>query len=124
MAALFKAPLWPPVYTLNSDFIYDDDGDEEDDSDYNSLASAPPFSPAPSIGTSHTSEDHSMRSVSPSPSVWSMTSSLQERVYKNEYGRRLNNYSEVYRLPADDEELERLSAHSSFSPSQALILPR
>ncbi len=37
-----------------------------------------------------------------------MTSSLRANAYKEEYGRGLNNYSEVYRLPADAEELERL----------------
>ena len=49
----------------------------------------------------------SMRSASPS-SVVSMSSSMREAAYREEYGRHLNNYSEVYRLPADTEELERL----------------
>lgn len=82
--------------------------DDTDDSDMYSIASLPPFSPHPSVGTSRTSHDLSMRSASPTPSVWSMTSSMRERVFKHEYGRGLNNYSEVYRLPADDEELDRL----------------
>ncbi|KAJ2923034.1 hypothetical protein H1R20_g14060, partial [Candolleomyces eurysporus] len=33
---------------------------------------------------------------------------MREAAYREEYGRHLNNYSEVYRLPADTEELERL----------------
>ncbi|TFY63310.1 hypothetical protein EVJ58_g3330 [Rhodofomes roseus] len=49
-----------------------------------------------------------MRSASPAPSVYSMTSSLRAASYRREYGRGINNYSEVYRLPADDEEFERL----------------
>jgi hypothetical protein len=40
--------------------------------------------------------------------VLSVTSSMREQIYKEEFGRNLNNYSEVYRLPADEEELERL----------------
>ena len=43
-----------------------------------------------------------------------MTSSLRANVVRQEYGREINNYSEVYRLPADDEELDRLSAPLSF----------
>lgn len=49
-----------------------------------------------------------------------MTSSLRAQAYRQEYGRGLNNYSDVYRLPADDEELDRLGnlenldLHASF----------
>ncbi|KAF9011053.1 S-adenosyl-L-methionine-dependent methyltransferase [Cyathus striatus] len=78
-----------------------------------SVASLPPFSPPPSdpgiLYPSHDEEVISMRSGSPTPSVWSMTSSMHAQAYKHEYGRGLNNYSEVYRLPADEEELERLN---------------
>ncbi|KAF8807992.1 S-adenosyl-L-methionine-dependent methyltransferase [Phlegmacium glaucopus] len=53
--------------------------------------------------------DSSIRSSSPVPSVVvSITSSMRDQIYKQEYGRNLNNYSDVYRLPADEEELERL----------------
>lgn len=82
--------------------------EDDDDSDIYSEASLPPFSPPPSVGSSRTSYDVSMRSGSPAPSVWSMTSSIRAQAFKHEYGRGLNNYSEVYRLPADDEELDRL----------------
>lgn len=61
-----------------------------------------------SATSSATSHDISMRSGSPAPSVYSVTSSLMAASYRQEYGRGLNNYSEVYRLPADDEELDRL----------------
>ncbi len=50
----------------------------------------------------------SMRSASPAPSVLTMTSSYQENAYRTEFGRNLNNYSDVYRLPADEEEIRRL----------------
>ncbi|KAI0778675.1 S-adenosyl-L-methionine-dependent methyltransferase [Trametes elegans] len=63
---------------------------------------------APSVATSATSHDWDMRSASPAPSVYSMTSSLRAASYRHEFGRGINNYSEVYRLPADDEEFERL----------------
>jgi hypothetical protein len=61
-----------------------------------------------SAATSATSHDLSMRSGSPAPSVYSVTSSLTAASYRQEYGRGVNNYSDVYRLPADDEEFDRL----------------
>ncbi|KAF5385302.1 hypothetical protein D9615_001170 [Tricholomella constricta] len=83
-----------------------DIGSDIDDSD---ALSIPPFSPPPSVSaSSHTSYDVSMRSSSPTPSVWSVTSSIRAQAFKQEFGRGINNYSEVYRLPADDEELDRL----------------
>ncbi|KAJ7755057.1 hypothetical protein DFH07DRAFT_500073 [Mycena maculata] len=89
--------------------------DIDPDSDEESLSSLPPFSPPPSTRGSHTSYDVSMRSPSPTPSVWSMTSSIRAQAFKQAYGREVNNYSEVYRLPADDEELDRLNhQHEMF----------
>jgi hypothetical protein len=63
---------------------------------------------ARSSTSSATTHDVSMRSGSPAPSMYSVTSSLRAASFRQEYGRGLNNYSEVYRLPADDEELDRL----------------
>ncbi|KAH0837931.1 S-adenosyl-L-methionine-dependent methyltransferase [Lanmaoa asiatica] len=80
-----------------------DDGDSEPESDRYTEMSLD-FSAA----SSRTSADLSMRSPSPTPSVFSVTSSLRAQAYRQEYGRGLNNCSDVYRLPADDEELERL----------------
>jgi len=61
----------------------------------------------PTISTNDTG--FSLRSSSPARSlVLSVTSSMREQIYKEEFGRNLNNYSDVYRLPADEEELERL----------------
>lgn len=92
----------------------DSDNNTDIDSDIDSWTSLPPFSPSPSTD-SYTSYDVSMRSESPAPSVLSMTSSMRAQAFKQEFGRGLNNYSEVYRLPADDEELDRLSAYNLIS---------
>jgi hypothetical protein len=81
----------------------DDDSDSEMISNPGSL---PPFSP--SITSSLTSNSASMRSQSPVPSVLSLTSAMVREAYKREYGRDLNNYSDIYGLPADNEELQRL----------------
>ncbi|KAI0931414.1 hypothetical protein AcW1_001179 [Taiwanofungus camphoratus] len=71
---------------------------------------------APSAASSATSYDWEMRSASPAPSVYSVTSSIRAAAYRHEYGRGINNYSEVYRLPADDEEFQRLDMqHLLFS---------
>ncbi|KAL0951792.1 hypothetical protein HGRIS_008460 [Hohenbuehelia grisea] len=92
----------------------DVDSDSDMDSDSHSSMSGSIFDPPPSE-SSATSYDVSMRSESPTPSIYSMTSSMRAAAYKLEYGRGLNNYSEVYSLPADDEELDRLDAqHELF----------
>jgi hypothetical protein len=85
----------------------DDDSHSDSESDIFSLRSAP---------SSATSHDISMRSGSPAPSVYSVTNSIRVASYRHEYGRGLNNYSEIYQLPADDEELDRLGI-LSFEPS-------
>ena len=64
-------------------------------------------------GSSRTTVDLSMRSSSPTPSVLSVTSSLRVQAIAHEHGRGVNTSSEVYRLPADEEEVERLSVFSS-----------
>jgi hypothetical protein len=75
--------------------------DSDSESDVFSLASAPTISSYDA--------DVSIRSSSPARSlVLSVTSSMRDKIYKQEFGRNLNNYSDVYRLPADEEELERL----------------
>ena len=87
--------------------------DSDDDDDATSVASI--LSAPPSVAaTSVTSHDCTMRSASPVPSVISMTSSMREQMLRQEYGRNLNNYSDVYYLPADDDEFDRLGM--SISP--------
>ncbi|KAI0715061.1 hypothetical protein C8Q76DRAFT_729407 [Earliella scabrosa] len=98
---------------MSSSYDYDDyDYHEEEDmdveSDRYSIASGSSLRYAQSVSTSATSHDWEMRSASPAPSMYSVTSSLRAASYRHEYGRGINNYSEVYRLPADDEEYERL----------------
>jgi len=86
----------------------DIDTDRSDtESDVFSLASAPNT-------ISSYDADASMRSSSPTSMVLSVTSSMRDKIYKEEFGRNLNNYSDVYRLPADDEELERLDKQHSM----------
>ncbi|KAF8531256.1 S-adenosyl-L-methionine-dependent methyltransferase [Gautieria morchelliformis] len=53
---------------------------------------------------------------SPAPSVYSLTNSLREQSFRREYGREVNNHSEIYRLPADEEEFLRLEKqHRMFT---------
>lgn len=85
--------------------------DSDDESVYSRAPSFAPFDDdAISVVSSQTSHagTQSMRSASPAPSVMSISDSIREMIYKHEYGRSLNNYSDVYRLPADEEELNRL----------------
>lgn len=88
--------ILPPQ--LESD--YEDSIDDDGSSILGSSRSA--------AATSVTSYDASMRSPSPALSVIPITDSMRERILRQEYGRGLNNYSEVYCLPADDEEWDRL----------------
>ncbi|EKM83990.1 hypothetical protein AGABI1DRAFT_32801 [Agaricus bisporus var. burnettii JB137-S8] len=88
--------------------------DDDRNSDCESRSSAPVFSTCEQSATTATSvsdnenDTASMRSNSPAPSVMSMSSALRQALYKQEFGRNLNNYSNVYQLPADEEELDRL----------------
>jgi hypothetical protein len=50
----------------------------------------------------------SHRAPSPAPSIYSLTASLRENLLVNVHGRTLNSSSEVYQLPADEEEIYRL----------------
>lgn len=47
---------------------------------------------------------------------------MRAQAYKKEYGRDLNNYSDVYRLPADEEELERLGTLCAYCVNVIVIL--
>lgn len=97
--------------------------DVEDDSDSSSseVALSPFLSRRPSLSSATSTSDVSMRSsVSSAASVWSMTDSMREQAFKQEYGRGINNYSDVYKLPADEEELERLGAFAYLVHSSQL----
>lgn len=58
---------------------------------------------------SSTANDTSSRSASPSRSVYTVTNSIRAQAIREEHGRGVNNYSDVYLLPADDDEVNRLS---------------
>lgn len=55
--------------------------------------------------------------------MYSMTSSLRAASYRHEFGRGINNYSEVYRLPADDEEFERLGMVPAQPCATIILMP-
>ncbi|KIM37774.1 hypothetical protein M413DRAFT_448286 [Hebeloma cylindrosporum] len=87
---------------------------------FSTTSEGPPSSVAYSNGRTMTTAssyeiDPATRSNSPM-SVISLTDSMRETIlYRHEYGRGLNNYSEIYRLPVDDEEFERLDIqHAMF----------
>lgn len=101
-----------PAHSYSRPDFFSDDTDSDTESDRYTEMSLDA-----SVASSRTSADISMRSQSPVPSVASFTSSLRAQAYRQEYGRGLNNYSDVYRLPADDEELDRLSPLCPFSSS-------
>ncbi|CAE6473993.1 unnamed protein product [Rhizoctonia solani] len=46
--------------------------------------------------------------VSPAPSLYSLTPSLRDQSFRHVHGRSLNAHSDVYSLPADEEEAQRL----------------
>ncbi|KAF6754291.1 S-adenosyl-L-methionine-dependent methyltransferase [Ephemerocybe angulata] len=67
------------------------------------------FSPIPRASTMSSYSYHSSEQFrTPSPSNQSLTASMRETLYREEYGRELNTFSDVYRLPADEEEIDRL----------------
>lgn len=85
----------------------DHETDNESDIFSESMASGSNGPHTHSSATSY-SIDQSMRSPTP-VSVMSIDSTMQ--LFKREYGRELNNYSDVYNLPADEEELGRLGKY-------------
>ncbi|CAL1694319.1 unnamed protein product [Somion occarium] len=77
----------------------------------------------PSNASSATS-DWEMRTPSPEPSVYSMTTSMREAAYRELHGRNVNSYSDVYSLPADDQELQRLDhQHEMFKATMGKYPP-
>jgi SAM-dependent methyltransferase len=75
------------------------------------------------------------RPPSPAPSLYSITSSLRENAFIHCFGRQINSQSDVYQLPADDEEVTRLDLQhrifkadsrgkNYFGPVAELLAPR
>jgi len=88
---------------------------EEDDlsSETESVPSAIVFSEYGRTGattvTSVEDDGVSMRTPSPEPEpIIHMDEQLRATLYREEFGRNLNSYSDVYKLPVDEEELDRL----------------
>ncbi|KAL5533760.1 hypothetical protein ACEPAG_220 [Sanghuangporus baumii] len=91
--------------------------DHEEDSSQGAtdLVSNPgstPPSPTSDSVTSFDFEENSisdhLSSLSPQPSLYSLTESLKEQAVRFEYGRGVNTHSDVYKLAADEEEAQRL----------------
>lgn len=101
------SPASPPPHPAMSwtDTISDVDLYSGSDMDTSSVVSFDSFGDV-SLSSATDIQDHS--SVSSGASVFSISSSVRAQSFKHEYGRGLNNYSEVYQLPADGEELDRL----------------
>jgi hypothetical protein len=113
MSQLGQFHLAPPA--CRNRYFIDDEFDMDDDwmTETESVASTTIFSVmGKTVATTDTSVDDdnvSMRSPSPEPeAVLEMDEPLRNNLYKLEFGRNLNSYSEVYKLPADEEELDRL----------------
>ncbi|KAF9531642.1 hypothetical protein CPB83DRAFT_808648 [Crepidotus variabilis] len=113
----------PYHYSFDPSASMDSESDRESDA-YSGTASD--ISSRTSVSSDNI--DYSMRSLSQA-SVMSIESTMQ--LYKQEYGRELNNYSDVYGLPADDEELDRLELQhqvlikifgEKYSPSMTEVL--
>ena len=103
----------PVQFTMPSSFSHPHDDEMEDDAYSVISADSTGSMLYAHTSSSATSHDWEMRSASPAPSVYSVTISLRAASYVREFGRGINNYSEVYRLPADEEEFERLGARFS-----------
>ena len=103
-------PISPHSHLAMSlaDIVSDVDMFSGSDMDTTSVISFDPFAGA-SASSATDMQDDDRASMSSGASVFSISSSVRAQSFKHEYGRDLNNYSEVYQLPADDEELERLS---------------
>lgn len=98
------------------------DADDDSDSSSSEAVLSPFLSRRPSLSSATTTSNASMgSSVSSAASVWSMTESMREQAFKQEYGRGINNYSDVYKLPADEEELERLGMLAYLATITAYI---
>ena len=113
----FRSHPRPAPYAMPD--RYDDVSDDESDA-VSVMSVSSKF--APSVATSATTADWEMRSASRPPSVFSMTSSLRANAFRHENGRRLNNYSDIYRLPADEEELDRLGMMTTSRVTQSASL--
>lgn len=112
MSQFHSLPSSYTRHTRNDSFEMDmEEGDFASETE--SVTSAAVFSEHGQTGTTTvTSVDDdgvSTRTPSPEPDpIMHMDEQLRAALYKEEFGRNLNNYSDVYKLPVDEEELDRL----------------
>ena len=78
---------------MSADGRYDDDDDDDSDG-------------ARTTATSQ--DDESMRSTSPMPSVLGIDADLRAAMLREVDGRGMSAYNEMYLLPVDQQEFERL----------------
>ncbi|KDQ21624.1 hypothetical protein BOTBODRAFT_26057 [Botryobasidium botryosum FD-172 SS1] len=92
--------------------VYADTSDTEDVVEHDDNHSSTSASRSSALSHSSVATDVSdfdrVRSGSPNPSIYTMTSSIRSELLANVHGRLVNNHSDVYHLPADDEEIDRL----------------
>lgn len=99
------------LYDALADSLHALDLDDDDTDAASSVVSFPSSCfPTRSESSCTSYENSTDRSPSPTPSVFSVTSSVRAQAYRELHGRAVNNYSDVYSLPADEKELDRLSA--------------
>ncbi|EJC98270.1 uncharacterized protein FOMMEDRAFT_97080 [Fomitiporia mediterranea MF3/22] len=79
---------------------------EADNDSESERISVPPVpeSPDPGIVVAF---DPELSSLSPQPSLFSLSDSIKERAVYCEHGRRVNSHSNVYKFPSDEEEHQR-----------------
>ena len=66
-----------------------------------------------------------LASLSPAPSLYSLTESIREASIQIEHGRGVNTLSEMYRMAADEEETDRLGQGTmTFPPCYYLSCSR
>jgi hypothetical protein len=68
----------------------------------------------------HVTESESDGPPSPVYSIYSLIPSVREGMLKNVHGRALNNSSDVYHLPADEEEIYRLGREESLIEAEMI----
>ncbi|EJD54471.1 hypothetical protein AURDEDRAFT_110104 [Auricularia subglabra TFB-10046 SS5] len=90
-----SSSLFSARATASSGALTDhNDSDDDDDGAHDDRASLPG-----SLGSLG----------SPAPSVYSLTESLIRASFRKEFGRDVQNHSEIYHFPADSPEFERLN---------------
>ncbi|KAG8902828.1 hypothetical protein FRB99_004069 [Tulasnella sp. 403] len=77
----------------------------EDDDDAMDFTQGPPLS---NHGSNRTTSSASDRSVSPAPTLQSLSGSMFESLFCHKHGRKVNSTCKTYSMAADDEENDRM----------------